>query len=1099
MSTAGKPDAITPLEPDLVALPLEARKRLVQACDRLEADWYAEKPVLIDHYLEGIEGSVLPLVRQELSSLLDELERERRPKSVPDVHGALPRARFTLMATLNQGGMGVVSRAFDTELDRPVAIKEIRQGAADDPEYRARFLAEAEITSKLEHPGIIPIYSLGQYQDGRPYYAMRLIQGGRTGTLQEAIDQFYATEYPSTTDRSVRLRELLGRLIDVCNTVEYAHSQGVVHRDLKPANILLGPYGETLVVDWGLAKVMGAVDSAPSAEGKSDGGVRLSGSGASPTLHGGRIGTPGFAAPEQMMGEVDQVGPRSDVYGLGAILYCLLTGKPAFSRSGIDLDTCIQKIRRGDFPPPHAVRTNIPRPLEAICLKAMQTRPDDRYPSAQALKQDLERFLEYLPVNTYQEPWMASVRRWSARHRRPVLAGAATLALATVVGLSSVWAVQSRARADLEIKNKALADALVQTEQSRDHSREQQARAEANETMAINAIDGFRKTIVDEKELQDAPALADLRTHLLQTPLGFFRTMREELRTQTDTSPQSLDRLALSCANLASLTEEIGDHEHAIELYREALSVYEKLAPPGTINAFSEPLALVHFNLGRLLRKTGKLEAAQLEIRKSLALREELVDSQSADSIELSKLAEVYELLCLLSNDQNQLDMANQMATRSIAIRERLQTLKPEDPMSQYGLAKSYNTMGLILRLQGKFDDALLRARTAMPYVETEVPGRPRIREFAAQAAMNHDLIGLILRDQGKMNLALGEAEQARAQFQILVTEYPTNTEYQYYLGNTRQHLGLIYQSLGRTKDAISEVEQSREILKRLVQSHPTVPAYEQELASTLFLLSSLRFVAGDVDEARQLAEECRTVWEKLSAANPGDHSIRSQFAICTSNLAALLIETGDLKGALVHGRSAIGLFQALAEQQPQEPLFLQKSMNSVKMLVMLLKKNGQIAEVRNVLKTAQEHLQNRVKIAPANSKARFQLATSLDQLGREFGEIGAVDDALQSWEAALGLFRTLADENPGDVQNLRFLAAIHQRSAIALGKQEHLEQARDQLQEALTWVRKVMQCPQAAEPDRQFLISLLKELRLVCQNLGDEPGVASARQQLGD
>ena len=143
--------------------------------------------------------------------------------------------------------------AHDQELRREVALKQIQAGHADDPESRARFVREAEITGRLEHPGIVPVYGLGRYADGRPYYAMRFIKGK---TLKEAIQQFHEAEVPGRDpgERILALRKLLRQFLDVCNAVAYAHSRGVLHRDLKPANIMLGPYGETLVVDWGLAK-----------------------------------------------------------------------------------------------------------------------------------------------------------------------------------------------------------------------------------------------------------------------------------------------------------------------------------------------------------------------------------------------------------------------------------------------------------------------------------------------------------------------------------------------------------------------------------------------------------------------------------------------------------------------------------------------------------------------------------------------------------------------------------------------------------------------------------------------------------------------------
>src|SRR5262249_54741200 len=155
-----------------------------------------------------------------------------------------------------KGGLGQVSVALDEELHREVALKEIQERHADHPESRARFLMEAEVTGGLEHPGIVPVYGLGQYRDGRPFYAMRFIRGDN---LKDAIERLHKAD-GSTQDageRSLEFRKLLGRFMDVCQAISYAHSRGVLHRDLKPGNVMLGQYGETLVVDWGLAKPLG--------------------------------------------------------------------------------------------------------------------------------------------------------------------------------------------------------------------------------------------------------------------------------------------------------------------------------------------------------------------------------------------------------------------------------------------------------------------------------------------------------------------------------------------------------------------------------------------------------------------------------------------------------------------------------------------------------------------------------------------------------------------------------------------------------------------------------------------------------------------------
>ena len=238
--------------------------------------------------------------------------------------------------------MGAVFVALDAELNREVALKQILSNHADNPISRARFLLEAEVTGGLEHPGIVPVYGMGTYADGRPYYAMRFIRGDG---LSEAIDHFHADEtlQKNPGRRSLEFRKPLRRFLDVCNAIQYAHSRGVLHRDIKPANIILGKFGETLVVDWGLAKTTGRADL-HAGELKF---TPSSASGSAETLPGSTLGTPSYMSPEQAAGNVDALGPGSDVYSLGATLYCLLAGKPPFEGKAPKI---MPRVRRGDFP-----------------------------------------------------------------------------------------------------------------------------------------------------------------------------------------------------------------------------------------------------------------------------------------------------------------------------------------------------------------------------------------------------------------------------------------------------------------------------------------------------------------------------------------------------------------------------------------------------------------------------------------------------------------------------------------------------------------------------------------------------------------------------
>ncbi|MBI1916973.1 MAG: serine/threonine protein kinase [Planctomycetes bacterium] len=247
-----------------------------------------------------------------------------------------PGTRYHIERPYAKGGLGEVFVARDQELNRKVALKHIQDQHADDPASRSRFLQEGEITGALEHPGIIPIYGMGQYRNGRPFYAMRFVQGD---SLLTAIDRFHRPAAPlGAGKRNVAFRALLGRFLDVCNAVAYAHRRGVLHRDLKPGNILLGEFGETLVIDWGMAKVLKPLTEALAvAEDLALADPLAPAHEALATVGRRTHGTPGYMSPEQAGGRIDELGPATDIYSLGAILFHILTGRPPLTREDGDI------------------------------------------------------------------------------------------------------------------------------------------------------------------------------------------------------------------------------------------------------------------------------------------------------------------------------------------------------------------------------------------------------------------------------------------------------------------------------------------------------------------------------------------------------------------------------------------------------------------------------------------------------------------------------------------------------------------------------------------------------------------------------------------
>ena len=296
------------------------------------------------------------------------------------------QGRFRILRPLGQGAFSVVHLAVDTELNRVVALKELRQEYALNPDSNARLMFEAEVTGGLEHPGVIPVYGTGRHADGRAYFTMRLVRGE---DMSQAIGRVFSLEDSSL--RESRRRRLLERFVDVCYTIDYAHGRGVIHRDLSPRNILLGQFGETVVIDWGLAKRIGPTPSRELASSEPGSIWPASMRSLVGTRHGEAIGTPCYLSPEQAAGRPERHGPVSDVYSLGAVLYEILTGKAPFEGSS---ELVFKQAQMGEFDAPRQIREDIDPSLEAICLKAMALEPEGRHQRAIDLGDDVVHWME---------------------------------------------------------------------------------------------------------------------------------------------------------------------------------------------------------------------------------------------------------------------------------------------------------------------------------------------------------------------------------------------------------------------------------------------------------------------------------------------------------------------------------------------------------------------------------------------------------------------------------------------------------------------------------------------------------------------------------
>jgi serine/threonine protein kinase/Tfp pilus assembly protein PilF len=342
------------------------------------------------------------------------------------------------------GGMGEIWIADDERIGRRVAVKKMRNGRNID---HSRFFVEAQITGQLEHPSVVPLHDLGIDDDGRPFYVMKFIRGRR---LREAIAEFHTRKVAEDWTEDVDFRRLLEILVTICNTVAYAHSKGVLHRDIKPDNVMLGPYGETLVVDWGLAKVLGQKEQLVGS------GVTLTSGASTATQDGTIVGSPYYMPPEGAEGHPEAVDQTSDVYLLGATLYEILTERPP--RRGSSNWELIDLALHSRPTAPRKVNPRVPRPLEAICLKAMAFRKQDRYQTPLELAADVERFLAGAPVAAYAEPLTARIVRWIRRHRRALSSAAAAMSLLTLAAFAYTSYREASVLASRESARTALAN-----------------------------------------------------------------------------------------------------------------------------------------------------------------------------------------------------------------------------------------------------------------------------------------------------------------------------------------------------------------------------------------------------------------------------------------------------------------------------------------------------------------------------------------------------------------------------------------------------------------------------------------------------------------
>ena len=893
--------------------------------------------------------------------------------------------RFRVLRPHARGGLGAVFVALDSELNREVALKQILGVHADDPTSRQRFLLEAEITGGLEHPGIVPVYGMGTYGDGRPYYAMRFIKGDN---LKEAIERFHTAEALKSDAgaRSLELRKLLRRFTDVCNAIDYAHSRGVLHRDIKPGDIIVGKYGETLMVDWGLAKPLGRVE--PGYEGGERTLAPYSASGSADTLPGSALGTPAYMSPEQARGDLEHLGPRSDVYSLGATLYCLLTGRPPFE--GDDLGAVLRAVQRGEFAPPRQIIPKIDRALEAIS-KAMALLPEDRYATPRALAEDTEQWMADEPVTAWREPRVTRIARWARRHR-PLVAGAAALLFAAVVALS-------------------LGTVLINRER---------ARAEANFRQARSAVDEYF-TKVSESKLLDVPGLQPLRKELLESARKYY----EGFLAQRDHDSNVRAEAAATYYRLALLTQLIGSPEAAVALYRKAIELYEELAraKPG-LARFQSDLAICCNDLGNLYRISGRSADALATIKKSLAIREPLARAHSGLARYQNELAKSYGNLAAVHGEAGRPMDALDSCRRAREINARLvndldpDLRFPSDLGRRYNvsstfrldmvrdlLATSYAEYGL-----GRFEESLRTREEASHLAEALAREHPTVPEMQELQATCYGDIGIVLSDIGRPTDALRILDQARSILERLVADSSTVVRYQKHLAATENNIGGVLIMIGRSREGMASFERARAILTRLAADNPSITWFRYLLAE------SHRQAGYELDRAGRTAdglgryEQARAILERLVTDDPAVVDFRFLLASTHAEIGASLARSGRVALALASYESARIGQEALAAESPSLTSFQDQLVQIYNHIGRLMKDTGHPSDAERSYRRA-EAIQNKLASEhPSVYVYQSTLAYTCRGLARVSVQLGQEDAALRWLEKAAALDLRHAD-----------------------------------------------------------------------------------------
>jgi eukaryotic-like serine/threonine-protein kinase len=893
------------------------------------------------------------------------------------------RERYTITRLHAKGGIGQVWLARDHDLGREVALKELKPERLGEQDIQARFLEEARITGQLEHPSIVPVYELVRPdKDSQPFYTMRFVRGR---TLREASKAYHRKRQEGRVG-PLDLRELLGAFVGVCNAVAYAHSRGVIHRDLKGQNVVVGDFGEVIVLDWGLAKLL------HKAEGPAAPVVPAQEQAQTETVQGLVIGTPGYMSPEQAEGRNDRIDQRSDVYGLGAILYEILTGEPPFS--GTETHEVLRQVLREPPVTPRSQVPGTPAALQAVCLRALAKDPAARYPTAGAVADEIRHYLADEPVAVFREPLPTRLARWGRRHK-PLVAGAAALLVTAVVGLTIGTVLLDRANRETEEQR---AEAVRQEAEAR----QQRDLATANFRKARQAVDDYFVQVSENKLLQSPlPGLQPLRKDLLETALKYYQAFGEQHRED----PALQAELARAFYRVSQITSDIGSKAAALKVCQKARDLWEKLArdDPGNLawqgelaKAWKEIGGLQYHDLGQRAEGLKALQRAQ-------ALWEPLVRKDSQNRDFWSGLAACYGALASWYTDNHQPDRGLAFREKSLTLWERLAAV---DPKHRSDVAATSISIGNHYTRWGKPADALRHLDKARQILEQLVRENPGDLQARMELRRCYTDIGFLHHLQTRR-----------------FTE-----AFRFYLL------------------AFKEAE-------RLARDNPSVTSYQYRFAIDHNQLAGLWAELGQLPAAEQLLRKALPILEKLHAADPKNLPVKAWLANTYSDLSRMVLDPRRPNPALAFLEKALDLLKEVVAADRDNRDYLGYLSRAYRMKAIIHRVRKQPDEALVFFKEALQVLEKVTHMKGAGPENRAELAFIYLDIGDLHRAAGRRDQATECFQKSFDIRLQLAQGNPA---SSRFQVRLAQTSALlgemllAAGKLAPARQCLQQGAEAL-------------------------------------------------